>query len=249
MAEDVGASGCELIVVFGGDGTILRGAELARGSGIPLLGVNLGHFGFLAESEVDDLPDVIDAIVQRTYRVEERLALNVVVTHPDGSLHSDWALNEVSIEKDSRARMLEVVLAIDETPLSHWRGDGLVCATPTGSTAYAWSAGGPVVWPAVEAMIVVPLSAHTLFSRQMVIGPNSTISVELVAESPAGVVWSDGRREIVLPPGSRIDVQRSSEPVRLARLHVAQFTRRLVNKFDLPVTGWRGKTEEREVDK
>ena len=248
VTEDIGALGCELIVVFGGDGTILRGAELARGHGIPLLGVNLGHFGFLAESEVDDLPHVIDSIVNRTYRVEERLALEVVVTQPDGAFQSDWALNEVSIEKDSRVRMIEMVLAVDETPLSRWRGDGLVCATPTGSTAYSWSAGGPVVWPTVEAILVVPLSAHSLFSRPMVIGPNNTISVQLLANSPGGVVWSDGRREILLPPGSRVDLHRSNEPVRLARLHVAQFTRRLVNKFDLPVTGWLAKSKERGVD-
>ncbi len=247
VAEEVGAQGCEVIVVVGGDGTILRGAELARGHDIPLLGINLGHFGFLAESEPDELPDVIDAIVSRRYRVEERLTLEVVVTSPDGSRDSNWALNEISIEKGSRARMIEVVVAVDETPLSRWRGDGLLCATPTGSTAYSWSAGGPVVWPQVEAIIVVPLSAHSLFSRPLVLGPDNVLAVEVLAESPAGVVWCDGRRAIPLPPGSRVDVGRSSEPVRLARLHVAQFTKRLVNKFDLPVSGWRGKTTQREV--
>ncbi len=248
VTEEVGAQGCEVIVVVGGDGTILRGAELARGHGIPLLGINLGHFGFLAESEPDELPDVIDAIVSRRYRVEERLTLEVVVTSPDGSRDSNWALNEISIEKGSRVRMIEVVVAVDETPLSRWRGDGLLCATPTGSTAYSWSAGGPVVWPQVEAIIVVPLSAHSLFSRPLVLGPDNVLAVEVLAESPAGVVWCDGRRAIPLPPGSRVDVCRSSEPVRLARLHVAQFTKRLVNKFDLPVSGWRGKTTQREVE-
>lgn len=244
VSEAVGADDCELIVVFGGDGTILRGAELARGKNIPLLGVNMGHFGFLAESETDDLPNVIDAIVSRSYRVEERLALEVVVTDSKGARQSDWALNEVSIEKDSRVRMIEVVLAVDETPLSSWRGDGVVCATPTGSTAYSWSAGGPVVWPAVEAIVVVPLSAHSLFSRPMVVAPNDTIAVELLPGSPAGIAWCDGRRALALPPGSRVEIRKSSEPIRLARLHVAQFTKRLVNKFDLPVTGWRGKSDE-----
>ena len=154
--------------------------------------MNLGHMGFLAESDPENLPAVIAAVVDRTYSVERRMALDLSVFYPDGTQTSGWALNEVSIEKASRERMIELVVAIDDEPLSAWAADGLVCSTPTGSTAYAWSAGGPVVWPDVEALVVVPISAHALFSRPLVIGPNSEIDVEVVADSPAAVAWCDG---------------------------------------------------------
>ncbi len=238
------AVGCEIIVVIGGDGTILRGAELARPAAVPLLGVNLGHVGFLAEAEFGDLDTTVDCIVHRRWRVEERLTVEAVVRSAGAVLHRCWALNEVSVEKASRQRMLEVVVEVDGRPLSRWGGDGLVCATPTGSTAYAFSAGGPVVWPEVAALLVVPLSAHALFSRPMVVSPTSTVAVELIADSPGiGVLWCDGRRTYDLPPGSRIEVQVADRAVLLARLHRAPFTDRLVRKFDLPVTGWRGRAE------
>lgn len=235
------AADCELALVFGGDGTILRSAYLARDHDVPLLGVNLGHMGFLAESDPEDLPSVIKAVVERTYSVERRMALELNVFYPDGRHTSGWALNEVSIEKASRERMIELVVAIDDEPLSAWAADGLVCATPTGSTAYAWSAGGPVVWPDVEAIVVVPISAHALFSRPLVIGPNSEVDVELVADSPAAVAWCDGGRMIDVPPGARLEVRRSASAIPLARLHAAPFTDRLVAKFNLPVSGWRGR--------
>lgn len=241
------AAGCELALIFGGDGTILRSAYLARGYGVPLLGVNLGHMGFLAESDPENLPAVIAAVVDRSYSVERRLALDLLVFYPDGKQASGWALNEVSIEKASRERMIELVVAIDDEPLSAWAADGLVCATPTGSTAYAWSAGGPVVWPDVEALVVVPISAHALFSRPLVIGPNSEIDVEVVSDSPAAVAWCDGGRMIEIPPGARLEVRRSPEATLLARLHSAPFTDRLVAKFNLPVSGWRGRTVEGEL--
>lgn len=232
---------CELVLVFGGDGTILRAAALARTAGIPLLGVNLGHMGFLAESEPEALPAVIDAVAARDYEVEERLSLELRVFLPDGQVQVGWALNEVSIEKASRERMVEFVLAIDDAPLSTMAADGLVCATPTGSTAYAWSAGGPVVWPQVEALVVVPISAHALFSRPLVVDPSSEIDVEVLESGSSAVAWCDGGRMIEVPVGSRFEVRRSAFPVRLARLHQDSFTSRLVRKFDLPVRGWRGR--------
>lgn len=234
-------AGCELVLVFGGDGTILRAAALARTAGIPLLGVNLGHMGFLAESEPEALPAVIDAVAARDYEVEERLSLELKVFLPDGQVQVGWALNEVSIEKASRERMVEFVLAIDDAPLSTMAADGLVCATPTGSTAYAWSAGGPVVWPQVEAVVVVPISAHALFSRPLVVDPSSEIDVEVLESGSSAVAWCDGGRMIDVPVGSRFEVKRSSFPVRLAHLHADSFTSRLVRKFDLPVRGWRGR--------
>ncbi|MDQ4084837.1 MAG: NAD kinase [Actinomycetota bacterium] len=240
------AHGCEVVVVIGGDGTILRGAELTRHSGTPLLGVNLGHVGFLAEAERDDLDVTVDHVVHRAYHVEERLTLDVLVRQDGEVVAHEWALNEASVEKAARQRMLEVVVEVDGRPLSRFGCDGVVCATPTGSTAYAFSAGGPVVWPEVTAMLMVPISAHALFSRPMVVSPDSHLAVEVLADTEGvGVLWCDGRRTVDLPPGARIEVRRDSTPVRLARLHRAPFTDRLVAKFDLPVHGWRGGAERR----
>ncbi len=232
---------CELVCVLGGDGTILRGAELSRGSGAPLLGVNLGHVGFLAEAERDDLDRTVEQICARDYTVEERTTLEVRAWENGRVVFDSWALNEVSVEKASRERMVELTLEIDGRPLSTWGCDGVVLATPTGSTAYAFSAGGPVVWPDVEALLVVPISAHALFARPLVVGPSSHLAVELLplAEGSA-VVCCDGRRTVELAPGARVQAHRSDLPVRLARLSQTVFTDRLVDKFDLPVHGWRG---------
>ena len=235
-AEDL-----ELVVVLGGDGTILRAAELVRDAATPILGVNLGHVGFLAESERDDLGEAIGRGLARDYVVEERMTLAVRVKQGDEIVHEDWALNEATVEKASRERMLEVAIEVDRRPLSTFGCDGVVLSTPTGSTAYAFSGGGPVVWPTLDAMLMVPLSAHALFARPIVVGPDSAMAVELLRRTEgSGVLWCDGRRSFELQPGARVVVRRSPVPVRLARLHPGPFTDRLVNKFQLPVTGWRG---------
>jgi NAD+ kinase len=235
------ARGCELVCVLGGDGAILRGAALSRGTEAPLLGINLGHVGFLAEAEREKLVETVDRIVARDYVVEERMTLDVTASHDGRVIARSWALNEVTVEKAARERMLEVTLEIDGRPLSTCGCDGVVMATPTGSTAYAFSAGGPVMWPDVEAMVVVPISAHALFARPLVIGPSSALAVELVADTEgSAVMWCDGSRTVDLPAGARIDVRRSDTPVRLARLTSWPFADRLVAKFDLSVTGWRG---------
>ncbi len=240
------ATDCELAVVIGGDGTILRAAEFTRGTRTALLGVNLGHVGFLAEAEYDDVESTIDAIVNKRYVAEERLTLDVSVFRGGELVTTTWALNEASVEKAARQRMLEVVVEVDGRPLSRWGCDGVVCATPTGSTAYNFSAGGPVVWPGVEALLMVPISAHALFARPMVVSPTSILAVEVLAQTEgAGVLWCDGRRTVDLPPGARIEVRRGAEPVRLVRLHEAPFTDRLVAKFGLSVEGWRGASERR----
>lgn len=237
---------CELALVIGGDGTILRAAEITHGSGTPLLGVNLGHVGFLAEAEHDDVESTIDAVVHRRYTAEDRLTIDVTVYRDKEVVARTFALNEASVEKAARERMLEVVVEIDGRPLSRWGCDGVVFSTPTGSTAYNFSAGGPVVWPGVEALLLVPISAHALFARPMVVAPTSTLAVELLAQTEgAGVLWCDGRRTVDLPPGARIEVRRGARPVRLVRLHEAPFTDRLVAKFGLSVEGWRGSSRSR----
>jgi NAD+ kinase len=234
--------GAELVVVLGGDGTILRAAELVRGSQVPLLGVNLGHVGFLAEAERDDLAETVNRIAATSYEVEERITLDVVVSVGDQALGSTWAVNEASVEKADRERMIEVLLEVDGRPVTEFGCDGIVLATPTGSTAYAFSAGGPVVWPEVEALLVAPIAAHALFARPLVVAPTSVLVVEVIPPS-AGVLWCDGRRSIPVPPGARVEVRRSDLPVRLARLARPPFTDRLVAKFGLPVHGWRGRAQ------
>ncbi len=263
------ADRAEIVIVVGGDGTLLRAAEIARPAGAPLLGVNLGHVGFLAEAEPDGLTDTVDRVVARHYVVEKRMTIDVTVRLSGASVASTWALNETTVEKTARERMLEVVIEVDGRPLSRWGCDGVVCATPTGSTAYAFSAGGPVVWPEVEALLMVPISAHALFARPMVVSPDSVLAVEVIggtgrgpepnspqvlaepagAASSGAVMWCDGRRRVDLEPGARVEVRRGALPVLLARLHGlgtgaengAPFTDRLVAKFGLPVAGWRGR--------
>ena len=235
-----GARGSEAVIVLGGDGTLLRAAEVAREAEVPLLGINLGHIGFLAEAEPADLAGTVRRIADRDYGVEERLTLDVEVTVDGDVIWRNWALNEASVEKSSRERMMDVVIEIDGRPLSQFGCDGVVMATPTGSTAYAFSAGGPILWPDVEALLVVPLNAHALFARPVVVSPKSTLAVELLGLDPVGAVWCDGRRGFDLVPGARVQTRGSARPLKLARLTGGPFTDRLVAKFGLPVRGWRG---------
>ena len=241
LGKDVQESDLELAVVLGGDGTILKAAELVRASQTPLLGINLGHVGFLAESEKNEISSTMARVVAKDYLVKERMTLDVAVKLDGKEVYRTWALNEATVEKSARERMLEVVVEVDGRPLSSFGCDGIVVSTPTGSTAYAFSGGGPVVWPSVDALLMVPLSAHALFARPLVISPNSLVAVEVLQRSAgAGVLWCDGRRSTELPVGARVEVRKSDKPVRLARLSQGPFTDRLVRKFSLPVEGWRG---------
>lgn len=239
LGVDVDKADLEIALVLGGDGTILRAAEIVRGTACPIVGVNLGHVGFLAEMEHHDLGFTVERVLGGNYTVEERVTLEVTATHGDTEIARTWAVNEATVEKQSR--MIEVAVGVDGRPLSSFGCDGVVLATPTGSTAYAFSAGGPVVWPGVQAMLLVPIAAHALFSKPLVVGPDSVLSVEITETSvSAAELWCDGRRTYTLPQGSVVEVRRSPEPVRLARIDHAVFTERLVRKFDLPVEGWRG---------
>ncbi len=241
-ADDRAGDGCDLVVVLGGDGTILRAAERARQAAAPILGVNLGHVGFLAEAESEDAEAVVTAIVEGDWTVEERMALDIRVLVQSSEVHRTWALNEISVEKIAREHMIDLVVEIDGRPLSSWGCDGVVCSTPTGSTAYGFSAGGPVVWPEVSAILVVPLSAHALFARPLVVSPLSVVAFELQTSSHA-VLSADGRRMLDVAGGSRIEVRRAQQPIKFARIVTAPFTDRLVAKFDLPVDGWRGRRD------
>jgi NAD+ kinase len=241
LGSDCQETELELAVVLGGDGTILKAAEIVRESQTPLLGINLGHVGFLAESEKNQIGSTIERVANRDYLVKERLTLDVSVLLEGKEVYRSWALNEAAVEKSAREKMLEVVVEVDSRPLSSFGCDGIVMSTPTGSTAYAFSAGGPVVWPSVDALLLVPISAHALFARPLVISPGSLLAVEVLQRSPGhGVLWCDGRRTTDLPAGARVEVRRSDKPVKLARINQGPFTNRLVKKFSLPVEGWRG---------
>ena len=241
---DEAAADVELVLVLGGDGTLLRAAEVVRPFATPLLGVNLGHMGFLAESEPDRLDNTLDHVLRGDYTVTERMTADVVVRYDGREEWRGWALNEVSVEKAARQKMLEIVAEVDGRPLSRYGCDGLVVSTPTGSTAYAFSAGGPVVAPDVEALVLVPISAHALFSRPLVLGRSSSVAVELIPGGGEGVVTCDGRRTTTLRPGGRVEVRAGAHPVRLAHIHPVSFTERLVAKFELPVEGWRGQAPD-----
>lgn len=227
----------EVAVVLGGDGTMLRAAEVAQEHDIPLLGVNLGHVGFLSEVERSKISDVIDALVNRSYVIDPRITLGYTVEREGAVVTSGWALNEVTVERE-KATMVELFLEIDNRPISRWGCDGLICSTPTGSTAYAFSTGGPVVWPQVDALVVLPISAHALFSRPLVISPTSQIAVGI--ESTEALLSADALRKFPLRAGDRVTVTKNSRIIQLAHLKNTLFSDRLVAKFKLPVEGWRG---------
>ncbi|MDE3227363.1 MAG: NAD kinase [Acidobacteriota bacterium] len=227
----------EVAVVLGGDGTMLRAAEVAQEHDIPLLGVNLGHVGFLSEVERSKISDVIHALVNKTYVIDPRITLGYTVERDGQVVASGWALNEVTVERE-KATMVELFLEIDNRPISRWGCDGLICSTPTGSTAYAFSTGGPVVWPQVDALVVLPISAHALFSRPLVISPTSQIAVGI--ESTEALLSADALRKFPLQAGDRVTVTKNSRIIQLAHLRNTLFSDRLVAKFKLPVEGWRG---------
>jgi len=227
----------EAVIVLGGDGTILRAAELVRGENIPILGINMGNVGFLAEITTPTTKEIVQAVLSKKYHGEPRLVIAFEILRSGKSVHKGWALNEVTIER-SATQMIELFVQIDDRPLSRWGCDGVICATPTGSTAYAFSAGGPVLWPEVNAFVLLPLAAHALFSRPMVVSPESEIVIDV--ESVAAEIAADGIRKFDLIAGDRIVLTRDSSQVHLSHLGEGVFTDRLVAKFKLPVEGWRG---------
>lgn len=235
------AAGAELVLVLGGDGTFLRAADMAHAVDLPVLGINLGHVGFLAEWESDSLEDAVKRVIDRDYRVEDRMTLNVIVRDSDHQeIGRGWALNEVSVENLNRRGVLDATLEVDFRPVASFGCDGVLISTPTGSTAYAFSAGGPVLWPELDAILVVPNNAHALFTKPLVVSPKSTVAVESTSGTSPAMAVMDGFRPIPMPPGSRVEIIRGERPVRWVRLDSLPFTDRLVRKLRLPVLGWRG---------
>lgn len=231
----------EIVVVLGGDGTMLQAAELVHCTPVPIVGINLGHVGFLAEFESFQIDEAIRRIANKDYFINRRMEAHVDVWLPGESEPlSDWALNDITVDRADRGRMVELSIRVDDVEMSSFGCDGVIVSTPTGSTAYAFSAGGPIMWPNVEALQLVPLAAHALFARPLIIGAGSTFTIDILEESSSGGwICCDGRRQRALPQGSRIQVRQSKDELLLARLSGAPFTKRLVTKFDLPVVGWR----------
>jgi NAD+ kinase len=236
---DAAADGCELVLALGGDGTFLRAAELARPAGVPMLGVNLGHVGFLAETDPQGMQDAVNAIVTGRYDVEERVTVDAEIILDGVVTGTAWALNEASIERTNRERMLEIAVAVDERPLLRFGCDGLICSTPTGSTAYAFSVGAPIIWPNVDALLIVPNAAHALFARPIVVAPSSVVDVDLLSPGHEAVLSCDGRRSLAVPAGARVRMRRGAQSIKVARLGDVSFTERLVTKFQLPVRSLR----------
>jgi len=227
----------EVVLVLGGDGTILRGAEYALERKVPLLGINLGHVGFMAEVDTFTFAEVAQSIIDKDYVLDERMLLTFQVKRGNKVIEQGWALNEVSVERKSTT-MLELFVQIDDRPLSRWGCDGIICATPTGSTAYAFSAGGPVLWPEVQALVLLPIAAHALFAKPMVIAPSSTIGIAI--ESADASLSADALRKINLQKNDHVELTKNTDKVVLAHLKSTVFTDRLVAKFKLPIEGWRG---------
>jgi NAD+ kinase len=234
-AEDL--SEVEIAVVLGGDGTILRGAELTRERNIPLLGINIGHVGFMAEVIRPEISAVAKSVIDKSYGLDSRMVLAYEVIRSGKVVNSGWALNEVTVERQ-HTTMVELFVQIDGRPLSRWGCDGLIASTPTGSTAYAFSAGGPVLWPEVEALVLLPISAHALFARPMVISPKSEIVVEI--QSDEALLSADALRKFPLVKGDQVRITRDASKILLSHIVATTFTDRIVAKFKLPVEGWRG---------
>lgn len=228
------ASGLDIIVVFGGDGTFLRAAWLARDCEVPLMGVNLGRLGFLSEVELADVPEALTRMLDGGFSTEERMTLSVAVHDADGEVVArSWALNEASVERTVPQRLIVLRLEVDGTVLADVPADALVCATPTGSTAYAFSAGGPILAPRLDAMLVVAVAPHSLFDRTVVVAPDETIRVTPIGGENVCVVSLDGRESLEVPDGGWVTVCPGEVPVRMARLSPFDFYARLRSKFGL----------------
>ena len=227
------------VIVLGGDGTILRAAEIVKGHEVPIIGINLGNVGFLADISEPSIAEIVKAVDSGSIHREPRLTLKYEIIRNGSVISQGWALNEVVVERSS-TRMLELFVQIDGRPLSKWGCDGVICATPTGSTAYAFSAGGPVVWPEVSALVLLPLAAHALFSRPMVVSPECEIVIDVLSNDAQ--ISADGLRQEEIQLSDRIVITKEKAKIQLAYVNAGNFTDRLVAKFKLPIEGWRGES-------
>jgi NAD+ kinase len=227
--------GLDVVVVFGGDGTFLRAAYLARDQGVPLLGANYGRLGFLSEVEGYDIETVVDRLIAGSYDVEERMTLAVEILDCSGEIvGTSWALNEASVERTVPQRLIVLQIRVGERVFANLPADGIICATPTGSTAYAFSAGGPILSPLVDAILIVPLAPHALFDRTIVVDPKEAVTLTPVGGDNSCVVTTDGHSSLAVPTGGSVRIVRGDAPVRMARFGPFDFYGRVRQKFGLP---------------
>ena len=218
---------CDIVVALGGDGTILRAARTVRLSHIPILGVNLGRLGFLAGAAPEEFEKSIQRLKNGEYEIEARMGLEA---HLDGK--TVFALNEFVIEKGVLARMVQVKTWISDTPISSFFGNGLIVATPTGSTSYSLSAGGPILHPSMEAFIATPICPHSLTLRPVVVPGNQSITVQVVAEHTDIMVTADGQTLSPLLPDSKLVIHKAPQATRLINLEGLPFYQLLRQKLD-----------------
>lgn len=224
----------DLVISFGGDGTFLRAARLARAVDAPIIGVNVGRLGFLAEIDPQDLEAALAALTTGGFDIEQRSTLAVELLDADGSrLGSGWALNDVAVEKEARQRLVRLEVSIGTTPFASMAADAVIIATSTGSTAYALSAGGPIVNPTLDAMLIAPVAPHSLFDRTVVTDLTDTVTVRVGDDQDGALVTTDGMDPAMLGPGGVAIVRGGAEPVRFARVGGSEFFARVRRTFRL----------------
>lgn len=224
----------DVVLSFGGDGTFLRAAHRCRDAGVPVLGINLGRIGFLAEVELPALTEAVDALVAGTFHVEDRSTVEARVHDVDGrEVGGAWALNDVSIEKTARQRLMLMELRVAGETFAEVPADAMVLATPTGSTAYSLSAGGPILSPAVDALVVTPVAPHSLFDRTIVTAPDEEVVVRILPGQAPAVLSVDGREPIHVPAGGEVRARGGTRPVRLVRVDPPHFYELVRRKFSL----------------
>jgi NAD+ kinase len=228
-ATDLDAdSGVDLVLAIGGDGTVLEAARVALRTGAPVYGINAGHIGFMADGEPADLDATMEKLSSRDWRLSERMMIEASL---DGA-PPVAGLNDVVVEKMESQRLVHLHVEIDGRPFLTYRADGLVLSTPNGSTAYNFSAGGPLIAPEMEAIIITPVAPHSLFSKSLVLPPETTLALEVRADRSVGVNV-DGFEAGAVSPGGRIDVRRSEQSVRFVELSHVSFTSKVKRKFKL----------------
>ena len=226
--------GLDLVVSLGGDGTLLRALGLVLAAEVPVLGVNAGRLGFLAEVEADGLPAALDAVRDGRYQVERRTTLAARVRTGGRDAGEDLAVNDVVIEKAGSGRLAAVAVCLGNGgPFARYAADGIMVASPTGSTAYSFSAGGPIVSPRLDALLLTPIAPHMVFNRSLVLHPDEGVRLEVLPDSPTLVESLDGRVVRELPPGTVVEVRRGRHDALLVRTGHADFYNLVRTKFRL----------------
>jgi NAD+ kinase len=224
----------DVIVAFGGDGTLLRAAAAVGRADIPILGVNLGRLGFLAEAGADELEGSLERLLKGDYRVEERMALEGRVGRVESPF---YALNDIVIEKGACSRVVSIEAWVSDEPISAFSANGIIVATPVGSTGYSMSAGGPVVHPSMEALILTPICPHTLAMRPAIVPANQAVRVRVQADHAELMLSADGMTAAPLQPGDEVSIRRADHRVKLINLKGLSFYELLSRKLDWSLNG------------